>query len=239
MKTVMKLVLSALLAFALVSPAAAYFEPGNLVMVAYDTTYNGSGNKAEVAVDLGIDVAGYDFSQQNVELVAPGTFDFTTMNLEKSSISYFAQDVLTPYFATRSQQPAYNPNGRISMFNGTPKVYDNFATSGSNIYVGNIDNLNGFRRNIDGDYTALLYDTTEGQGPLANITTDGYVDMYLQYGDATQANLVAALRLNGDGSVVLNAGAPAVPVPAAVWMLASGLVGLVGVRRKKQLVSTI
>ena len=229
MKTVMKLVLSALLAFALVSPAAAYFEPGNLVMVAYDKV-----NNLEVAVDIAD--YGTDFSAQNVQLVADGTLDMSQFNLDTTFLSYYTwyNNEFTAYYGTSTpDSSSFNPNGLGSSYFGGDALNAEYKANsgGTRVFTGLANDLNSFTTKFDGYYAGMLTSTSDGQARLADINTEGYVDMYLFKAEAaTQATTqIAELRLTSAGGVVLNP----VPVPAAVWMLASGLVGLVGVRRKK------
>ncbi|BBO92847.1 VPLPA-CTERM sorting domain-containing protein [Desulfosarcina ovata] len=96
-----------------------------------------------------------------------------------------------------------------------------------------------------GYYAGLIYDT--GFMPtLSGIDTDGYIDIYIYnyaYGSesvVTDTDWEAIITIYGAGNidgysagdVVLNATHNTVPVPAAVWLLSSGLIGLVGIRRK-------
>jgi hypothetical protein len=74
---------------------------------------------------------------------------------------------------------------------------------------------------------------------LADLTTVGYVDQKLFYfatasgiGNRTGVQ-VATIRTYADGHTELNpAATTATPIPAAVYLLGSGLLGLVGIRRK-------
>jgi hypothetical protein len=83
---------------------------------------------------------------------------------------------------------------------------------------------------------------------VGNISDEvGYIDFYLwhyvsgvldqgdEYGNGAVTDYTAVLRFNKEGSVVLNPnGLPsAVPVPAAAWLLGSGILGLFGLRRRK------
>jgi hypothetical protein len=87
---------------------------------------------------------------------------------------------------------------------------------------------------------------------LADLAINGYVDQYLYYFDYDGSGFtkdgveVAVIRtfltsngttidLNGNQiATLINPGsAPAVPVPAAIWLLGTGIVGLVGIRRRK------
>lgn len=243
MKTLKNLLLAALVAFSLVSPAAAYFEPSDLIMVAYDSTGPNNGNKLEVAVDANINTNTFDFTQQNYLL---GTLDYSAFAgfESKTAVSLFASylDMSTftyhNYFATTVAAPAVNLSNIAINNNAAVGVYTYYADAAPTT-TGSTADTASFKRKLNGSYGNLLYDTTLGQAPLASILANGYVDMYLQHtsktGTVPSLSTVGIIRLLADGSVLLNpASVNAVPVPAAVWLLGSGLVGLVGIRRKQK-----
>jgi hypothetical protein len=75
-----------------------------------------------------------------------------------------------------------------------------------------------------------------GVANLADLNTVGYVEQYLYYyGDPnTVAPGVPLMKLttNADGTTTASAASAVVPIPAAVYLLGSGLLGLVGIRRR-------
>jgi hypothetical protein len=98
----------------------------------------------------------------------------------------------------------------------------------------------------------LKADSYEMNQNLAALSTVGYVDQLLYFFDYNGSlsdvagTPLAIIRtfLTSDGSTVNTAGtliatelraldAAPVPVPAAVWLLGTGLIGLVGIRRRK------
>lgn len=91
--------------------------------------------------------------------------------------------------------------------------------------------------------TASLAGLHNGSGATPWLTEGAYVDMYLYYFDYKNAKLdgtqVAVLRtyLDADGNIgsIINptGGGPVVPIPGAVWLLGSGLLGLIGIRRRQ------
>jgi hypothetical protein len=89
-----------------------------------------------------------------------------------------------------------------------------------------------------GTFGGYLQNTAEAN--LAALATVGYVDQVLYYYGAnpdggTPGVQVGVLRTFADGSTMLNPmndpGA-SVPVPAAAYLFGSGLLGLIGLRRK-------
>jgi hypothetical protein len=57
-------------------------------------------------------------------------------------------------------------------------------------------------------------------------------------GNATSGTLnsyiLGSATLAADGTLAINAGTAPVPLPAAVWLFGSGLMGLVGVSRRRK-----
>jgi hypothetical protein len=84
-----------------------------------------------------------------------------------------------------------------------------------------------------------------GQANLAALAAEGgFVDLNLYtWTDALFVNdtfgtLAGVIRTELDGGASfgktsVSASAPVVPVPAAAWLLGTGLIGLVGIRRRK------
>jgi len=78
-------------------------------------------------------------------------------------------------------------------------------------------------------------DDTEADMGL--LETQGYADLYLfNYLRVLSTNTtvlptapIAVIRMMADGSVVMN---PTVPLPGSLILLSSGLLGMVGIRRK-------
>ncbi len=241
MKTVMKLVLSALLAFALVSPAAAYFEQSHLILAAYDSSGDNRGAATEFVYDFG-PVEAIDFTTTTTL----GTMDFSAFaGTERyAAVSAFA---LVTKFDMSNYTTSFEGYVTTSSENVEQKNFDQFVQS-AEIYYSNfrgtaeqsfeIATTDGqsFKRSFNGYYAGFLRSDADGQANLKTIIDNQYADLYLQKSvDGADLEVVGMLRIHADGVVqAMSAAAPAaVPVPAAVWMLASGLVGLVGIRRKK------
>lgn len=240
MKTVMKLVLSALLAFALVSPAAAYFEQSHLILSAYDSSGDNRGAATEFDYDFG-PVEAIDFTTTNTL----GTIDFSAFagTEQYAAVSAFAMvtifDVNTfttsfeGYVTTSSENVAQN---NFDQFNqSASQFYTNHSGTPTQSFETATTDGQSFKRSLNGYYAGFLTSDADGQANLQTIIDNSYADLYLQksvYGAPLE--VVGLLRIHANGLVEARSAAPAaVPVPAAVWMLASGLVGVVGIRRKK------
>ncbi len=126
------------------------------------------------------------------------------------------------------------------------------ALTDLDIYV---DNSSDQALTFSFDYTIMAVATATGDEALANATVDmlddlGFVNILAiasadaQYGpasdDASQIGTFEFTLLKGEinyiTGIIDSAGeaASVVPVPAAVWLFGSGLLGLVGIARRKQ-----
>jgi hypothetical protein len=258
MKRKLSVLLAALMVFAVAGQAAAYFDDLNLIR----SIYSASG-AVEVGSDLGGGVNTFSLaSPLNVirgTAVGLSTFDG---GLDTLVVGYWSHNQTgQDFYATgnymdgdgltmlgRKQNTAdgtYNP------------VQTFYATSGSATTVASdktaVDSYyKAFDRSNPGSGqmgTNLKNDSYEMDISLAALLTVGYVDQYLYFFDYNAASgdkggvEVAVIRtfLTTDGSTIdLNGNKiatainpNAVPVPAAVWLLGTGIVGLVGIRRRK------
>lgn len=91
-----------------------------------------------------------------------------------------------------------------------------------------------------GDGTGAVNFLFTGDEVGNDVTGGGYEESMFFFldTDATAYNFTGQFDLlcadNGCLSEVYNTWAPAVPIPAAVWLFGSGLLGLIGVARKKK-----
>ena len=79
-----------------------------------------------------------------------------------------------------------------------------------------------------------------GEANLAALDSGGSVDLYLYYyptatdGNAGSGLQVAKLTTSADGHVaVTGEPMPETPIPPSILLLGSGLIGLIGIRRKQ------
>jgi hypothetical protein len=96
----------------------------------------------------------------------------------------------------------------------------------------------GAQADVKGRYAGLILPANEEtEADMSLLETQGYVDLFLfnylrVLSTATTVNPsvpVAVIRMMADGSVVMN---PTVPLPGSLILLSSGLLGMVGIRRK-------
>lgn len=141
--------------------------------------------------------------------------------------------------------------------NATHEIYMTYGDAPEDVEFYGTDS-NEFHRlmnqtgNAWGQYNGLNRDS--GYEVIGTFNEDGVCELYLYqqaydwlapedserydvmytvdgYGVNAGKNYVAKLSIHEDGTVILNASE--VPVPGAVILLGSGLLGLVGIRRKK------
>ncbi|MCM2286027.1 MAG: hypothetical protein NDI81_14670 [Desulfobacula sp.] len=237
MKKFLVSVMAAFMVFAIAGSAAA-FSNGSLTAVIYNKT------DKEVALDLG-SVFNLDFTAQNVTLAAAGSFSLSDFgssvvnSFDDLSVGLFARDGVGyyGYFATTSQT-APGATGNLGNFlTASNSVMNNYgaaatktvkAATATNSYWKKMNN-----NSTPGLYGLLSRDVANGEAVLPE---EGFVDMYLyKYQTATDPGVgsyLASFRIFTDGSIVMNAGSSPVPVPGAFILLFSGLLGLVGIRRK-------
>lgn len=233
MKKLLVSMLAAFMIFAVAGTAAA-FAPGNLTVVIYNETTN------EIGIDLG-DVTALDLTTPQIQVAGPGAWnaaDFGGLDAADMLVGAFALDsAYNSYFATTSDvatgysAPGFgtfinNVTNVINTFNAFPihaatqnKSYDLSMNSGSNApgYYGGINPVISVgEANLDApvvDMYLYKYDTA---GTLIEGATTEYQTI-IRFDTAAQTITL----VNSE-----------VPVPGAIILLGSGLLGLVGIRRK-------
>jgi hypothetical protein len=243
MKKLLSVVFAAFMMFAAADSALAW-DASELTAVLYADETDG-----EIGIDLG-DITTI-LGSGTTTLAAAGTWSLDMFTNDWAytdlNIGLFASNgdysVLTSYIGTTSDTKpeinsgaAYTAIGAFGAATGTfgdASVGFNETYGGINTY-GEVMNVNS---TTPGYYTGLNASWNGAEGTF----TDGvdYVDMYLYaiYADGSvvegaDTDYVSVVRFNTDGSIVLNPGTSATPVPGALVLLGTGLAALAGLRRR-------
>ncbi|BBO68366.1 hypothetical protein DSCA_22960 [Desulfosarcina alkanivorans] len=233
MKKLFSVLAAVCLVFAVAGNAAAAFTYASESSLGL-STYNLDSNE-EIGYDLGL--LGVDFTLADQDLLL-GNID--TSDPAMGVALYSSNSTWQSFVGTNNEYaPVISGSGIILMQGATREI---FATYGDVSPATVAGTANGGKTAsnyfADGAYAGLL---TGGYGmaSLASLAIDGQVDIYLYQYDGNTLNTgfdaatdyAAMVSIFDNGDVVLNAPS-AVPVPAAVWLLGSGLLGLIGIRRK-------
>ncbi len=255
MKKVLGIVLGFTLVLAVAGQAAASFEGGNLLVSIYKPGQ-------ELGLETQIDVDTYDFAGALDDVVGSfslGDFNPGTNWADLYVGIYGAEGKVNStmeFMATKlDYAPAINAAAFGTAESGMGSVngyYDAKDTNNDGKALGlpgdadsyyqkmDLGTTPGKYANLNNGYVGLGLQGEANLGALS--TTDGYVDMYLykivksgrsavlapgNHGEAYQA----VIRLTPDGDVIVNPSA--VPVPGAVLLFGTGLLGFFGIRRKK------
>ena len=249
MKRFIVSVLAAFMVFAVTASASADFSKTTLVLVIYNP------DDTEVAYDLG-EIGALNFgAQHQISRAADGNFmaDFTaTAGIGDLSVGIFAaeQSTYTTIFGTTApvhgnDTPIANIVGFQNAANALYLDYGFLSVGGK--YTGESTNYFNAKMNNQGNapgYYAGVNTANMNEG-VGRFDANGVVDLYLYQfvGDlyeadytrkvtGTNSEYIAHIQVHPDGQVIL------LPVPGAIVMLASGLIGIVGIRRKKQVETT-
>ena len=229
--------------------AAAYFEENHLIRVVYDKR----GGGKEVVTDL-LDISTWKslgVSPSNL-VVGSGAQAwnlsmFPGASLNNLRVEYYA--VHGPNADAWTSGPLTEQRAGNRQFTGFLSDGTNGRTFFQNVYIpiGDGSTVIGNETALNSHYSLMAKNglTLGGFGnfiPLKNggvqldqLSPTGYIDQALYfYDNPNGANpygvQVAVIRTMADGSTIINPSA--VPIPASVLLLGSGLLGLIGIRRK-------
>jgi hypothetical protein len=215
------------------SSAFAAFADSHLIRVYYDRA------GVEIATDLGL---------ISSILAAPSTNVTGAFGTATNAV-YFAFDrANNNLWASNSTTTAPliigGANGVINISSGTTTVYSNYNTQGGTNYSGLASAINSYKNKLSATQ-GWLGNTITGvtaraatELSLATLATNNTQTLYF-WADAKAATTagktgvaVAQIITNADGSSTINA--VATPIPAAIYLMGSGLLGLVGLRRRNK-----
>jgi len=248
-----KLAAAAALTLGLSGNALAAFEYGDLIRVVYnnDKTFEYATDLGNINTLIGTSnkVVGGGVNAITNSFASFGISGYSNLNVAYFTFTKPASPSTTYQMGIASTQSAVSNSsskvmtytskaekmiGTVSLPNGS---YDTATIAGtdsaftaktSNTFLGQM---------FDGSYGGLVMGNQGGILNLAALATTGHVDQNFFTWTGTMATLNVAGAANtraftlttmDDGSTVVNQ----TPVPAAAWLLFSGLAGLVGVRRR-------
>ncbi len=148
-----------------------------------------------------------DLTAFDAAMVDQGSISAAYVNINTQAALLNAAEGV-PY-ATNGSNAGINNSAAVSV---GQQGYFNVGTWGNT--MGN----RGFTMTADVDSSIAFYQVTLSDVDFASAVVTGMADW----------------NLSSDGSLTYNAGVSEVPVPAAVWLFGSGLVGLVGIARRKK-----
>ena len=221
--------------------ANAIFMEGNLIMVIQGR----DGFSGEYAADLG-KISDLDLMH--------GTTISTDLNLnlwgpaaywDDLHVSFLAYDKSNRDAFLSSGGPQLTINGYFSRFSDAMdricQLYNNIG-GGSSVFIPDApsegDSYWNQMNNLKGIGSAARFLAGGNiETNLSGFVNQGYVDQTLWYFDDVDSIIdgeeYTLIRLNSDGSVDLAGGGPApVPEPSTMLLVATGLIGFAGFRKK-------
>jgi hypothetical protein len=247
MKKLLVVLAACLLVFGVAGQAKASFTAGDLIRVVYQTTAN--GGTYEVATDLGSAssiLSGGALSSNTFNLFGTGTH-FAGSDATTLEVAYFAVNSgKTEFWSSGTQGSTETNNGRTSWTNtigaaaltlvntynstGQTNAWAQFTTNHSTYY--NLMDKNSATNTGSFDY---FYKSGAADGEAQLVVGSVSQDIFDWKTPGTlTSNLAGSLTLvtTVDASGNITSSASAVPIPPSVLLLGSGLLGLIGIRRK-------
>jgi hypothetical protein len=234
-----------------VPQASASFEIGNMILSIYDTTKS---------VEYGFDLGNYAGNAQNVNL---GTINlgnqltsdayFGIFSNESVGSNYIALFGLTNSDIKTIGATVRHSNGSLGYWNNVANEYNYTNNSATKVEIST-NNPNSYfsileSNSIGGSTYAGLVTGSPVEGSLNGVIDGSVINMYLyqhqklgttstSYGLTNEGFI--QLTFHKDVNNILTAdlmlnptSTNEVPVPGALWLLGSGLAGLIGIRRRK------
>jgi hypothetical protein len=243
-KKMTALLAGALMTVAMAGNALAYFEQDHLIRVVYDKSIN-----TEVATDLGKVQDILAAAKNGPITLGAGTDSFlggalTTSSLSNLNVAYYAVNVankdlwLSSKADTQNISAANQWNTNSSL---TANTLGRYVSLGGSTVTLSTQDPSSYWTKLDGNGTKVgkfgtSYLAANGEMNLAALATGGEVKQNLFFWDNPSVTSglagtkqVTIKTLSSGGTEVSN-----VPVPPALFLMGSGLLGLVGIRRKKQ-----
>jgi hypothetical protein len=245
MKKILILLAVAVLLLGVSGQSMASLTTGDLIRV----VYKNGGTGSEVATDMG--AAGWTTPISGSTLYNTNNFSlgqFAGAGWGDLSVAYYANTTAGSFWFSGPDGGMDNSasklalvrtaltqmNGVYSTAMGTTGKQGSILSSNASSYWNKM-NLGGTNVGSWDGYVG----TGMGVQSLADLGTLGYVDQYLYYYPSSSSNTagtgmkLAQIRTFADGTTRLSEVPSAVPIPAAVYLFGTGLVGLIGIRRKK------
>ncbi len=257
MKKYFGIILAAMLMVGAAGQAMAAFTKPDLLRIVINV--GATGNPLEVGTDLGLSAINIQSTASNTVL-GGGTnaFSLGQFGLSQPSdwsnlvVTYMALNVGTKsLWSTAATEPVGNTLVYVSTqssfnsvyvtgyFDASPgttgiirkdKTGSYFMSMDKNGTNGSVGSLGGYL--TPGQTTNNFFGVEKS---LADLATIGYVDQDLYYWangstSGTPTLLSMTIRTMADGSTIINPSA--VPIPPSVLLLGSGLLGMIGIRRK-------
>ena len=244
-KKMIALLAGALMTAAMAGNAMAYFENDHLIRVVYDKSIN-----TEVATDLGKVQDILAAASKGPITLGTGTNSYlggalATSALSNLNVAYYSVNVANKDLWLSSKADTQNISAAnqwttgSSMIANTLGKYASLATSSVTLSTAD---PSSYWNKLDGNGTKVgkfntFYLSANGEMNLAALATGGEVKQNLFFWDNPSLSSglagtkqVTIKTLSTGGTQV----ASNVPVPPALFLMGSGLLGLVGIRRKKQ-----
>lgn len=250
MKKTVALAVAGLSMLGAAGQASASFETGHMVMVAYNQ------DTKEIGVDLGlIDfvnglsaapttlATGLDFSAAGaMNTLSLGFFETKSIMTSSLRDIYFATTVPTvsAFSSTYSNGTLFSQNALAIGSNY------NIVSGGGNVAVGDPKNLKSYdylmnvKSGVPGNYSKMNTAISVGEAKLGNGPVDMYLYHFVNTGYTAMVlaesqvvagqDWVAKLTLDNGTLTAVNS---EVPVPATALLFGSSLLGLFGIRRRK------